>query len=197
MLNRRRFLQTTAAVATLTGAPAIIRAQGRGEQRMALPYGVASGDVADGRAVIWARADRPSRMIVEYATTESFKDPKRIVGPAAMEATDFTSKLDLSGLPAGQRIFYRVSYEDLAHPRINTEAVVGSFKTASLVPRDINVVFSGDTCGQGFGINKDWGGYKLYETMRKHQPDVFINSGDLIYADQPLVAEVKLDDAIA
>src|SRR5436190_21897 len=129
-MNRRKFL-TTAAV--LAGAPAILTPQ---ERRMALPYGVQSGDVtrdaAGNRAIIWARADRPARMSVEWATTESFKNPNRIVGPAAMEATDFTSKIDLTGLPAGQRIFYRVTYEDLAHARIVTEPIVGWFKTPSL-----------------------------------------------------------------
>ena len=34
----------------------------------------------------------------------------------------------------------------------------------------------------------------MYETMRQAQPDVFINVGDTIYADQPLLPEVKLDD---
>ena len=35
---------------------------------------------------------------------------------------------------------------------------------------------------------------KLYETMRGVNPDFFIHSGDQIYADGPLQAEVKLDD---
>ena len=34
----------------------------------------------------------------------------------------------------------------------------------------------------------------MYETMRQAQPDVFVNLGDTIYADQPLKAEVPLDD---
>ena len=196
-MNRRRFLESTAAAAALLGAPAIITSQ---ERRMGMPSGIASGDVVGDRAVIWSQCDRPARMIVEYATTESFKNPSRIVGPAAMEATDFTTKIDLTGLPAGQRIFYRVTYEDLAHARITSESLVGSFKTPpAMLPggaRDLTVVFSADTCGQGFGINKDWGGYRFYETMRQSEPDLFINGGDCIYADQPLVKEVMLDDPI-
>src|SRR6185436_2352401 len=35
--------------------------------------------------------------------------------------------------------------------------------------------------------------YRLYETMRRHAPDLFINSGDTIYADQPLQPEVVLE----
>ena len=35
---------------------------------------------------------------------------------------------------------------------------------------------------------------KLYEAMRRLGPDFFVHSGDQIYADNPIVAEVKLDD---
>ncbi|HEY8150767.1 MAG TPA: alkaline phosphatase D family protein, partial [Vicinamibacteria bacterium] len=35
---------------------------------------------------------------------------------------------------------------------------------------------------------------RLYETMRRATPDVFIHVGDTIYADQPLLPEVTLDD---
>jgi alkaline phosphatase D len=70
--------------------------------------------------------------MVEYATTESMRDARRIQGPAALEATDITAKLDLNGLPAGQRIFYRVYFQDLATPKQYSEPVTGSFLTAPL-----------------------------------------------------------------
>jgi alkaline phosphatase D len=169
------------------------------------PSGVASGDVtasaADARAIVWSQGERPSRMMVEWSTTESFQKVNRLAGPAAMDFSDYTTRVDLTGLPLGQRIFYRIWYEDLAHPRITSEKVVGWFNTPqspALPPaRDITVVCSADTCGQGFGINPDWGGYRLYETMRQAQPDLFVNGGDTIYADQPLVKEVTLDNPIA
>ena len=66
--------------------------------------------------MVWARADRPSRMILEWATTEGFADARRVVGPAALAESDYAAKLDLIGLPAGQQIFYRVLFEDLASP---------------------------------------------------------------------------------
>lgn len=44
------------------------------------------------------------------------------------------------------------------------------------------------------GINPDFGGMKIYETMRQLNPDFFIHSGDNIYADGPIQSEVKLDD---
>src|SRR5207245_9732088 len=35
---------------------------------------------------------------------------------------------------------------------------------------------------------------KMYETMRRTNPDFFIHSGDQIYADGPIKAEVALED---
>jgi len=159
--------------------------------------GIAAGDVGGGRAVVWSRSDRTSRMFVEYSTTEKFADVRRVRGPAALETSDFTTRLTLTGLPPGQRIFYRVLYQDLSDLRTWSDPVGGSFSTpasSATAPRDVTVAWCADTVGQGWGINPDWGGLRLYETMRKAQPDVFINLGDTIYADQPVVAEVKLDD---
>ena len=107
-LTRRSFLDAAVKACAsgalgLSGsrAPAIIQSD---SARPATPQGVASGDVTAGRAVIWSRADRPSRLVVEYSTTESFKDVRRRIGPAALESTDFTAKLVLTDLPADQRI---------------------------------------------------------------------------------------------
>jgi alkaline phosphatase D len=35
---------------------------------------------------------------------------------------------------------------------------------------------------------------RSFEAIRRVQPDFFLNSGDLIYADVPIIAEVQLDD---
>ena len=88
-------------------APAVVTPDAK---RPAIPYGVASGDVTSHTAIIWSRTDRPSRMIVEYATTDSFKNSKRVVGPAALASSDFTARVDVTDLPPGQEIFYRVCF---------------------------------------------------------------------------------------
>ena len=133
-------------------------------------------------------------MFVEYATAAAFTNGRRVRGPALIEPSDFTGRTVLTDLPAGQRIFYRVLFQDLNDLKIWSEPVVGSFNTPSLTPRDVTIAWSADTVGQGWGRNPDWGGLRLYETMRRAQPDVFVNVGDTIYADQPLPAEVTLDD---
>ena len=174
-------------------APAIISAPG---DRPALPFGVAAGDVSDDRATIWSRVDRPARMAVEWDTSPAFTAPRRLVGPAALEDTDYTARVELGGLPPGQRVSYRVSFQDLRDLRRWSEPVGGSFVTPAGqdLPRDVTIAFSADTCGQGWGINPEFGGFRLYETMGNARPDLFVHLGDTVYTDQPLVAEVKLDE---
>jgi len=194
--SRRNFLKHSAAAVVTASLPrrasAIITQDGA---RPAAPCGVSTGDVTEGRAIVWSRTDRPARMIVEYSTSPSFTDVRRIVGPAAMEATDFTARVDLRDLPPGQRISYRVVFQDLSDLRTLSVPVHGTFQTASsAADRDVTFAFSGDSVGQGWGIDPDRGGIALYEAMRQAEPDVFIHLGDTIYADQPLSREVKLDD---
>src|SRR5262245_6348755 len=204
--SRRRFFRASAAAAGVAlgdrfaamlaaqEPPAAIKRDGT---RPAAAQGVASGDVGHDRAIIWSRADRPAQMVVEWATTESFAEPRRVRGPAAIETTDFTAKLDLRGLPAGQRIFYRVLWQDLCDLKNWSEPATGTFVTPpapDAAPKDIKIAFTGDVCGQGFGIDPARGGLKMFETMRAAQPDLFIHLGDTIYADNPIQAEVKLDD---
>ena len=65
---------------------------------------------------MWSRTDRPARLLVEWATSDTFRDATRIVGPAALAESDFTARVDLTGLPAGQQIFYRVAVRGSREP---------------------------------------------------------------------------------
>jgi alkaline phosphatase D len=164
------------------------------QQRPGMPSGVAAGDVLADQAVIWSRTDRPARMIVEVATTERFSNARRIAGPLAQADGDFTAKLNLTGLPAGQEIFYRVSFQSPKDQRSVSAPLSGRFRTPPAQRRDISFVWSGDTVGQGWGINPDIGGMRIYNTMAWFQPDFFLHSGDTIYADNPLQPQVRLAD---
>jgi alkaline phosphatase D len=175
----------------LARAPAIITSD---TLRPVITSGIQSGDITASRAMVWSRCDRPARMIVEYSTTESFTSAQRITGPAALEPTDFTARTDLAGLPAGQQIFYRVTFQSLADGKVFSGPMTGSFRTAPAHRRDVVFTWGGDVCGQGWGINPDFGGMKIYESMRRLSPDFFIHSGDTIYADNIIQADVKLDD---
>jgi alkaline phosphatase D len=190
-LSRRRFLQTAAAGGiSAISLPYISHAA----DRPVLTHGVQSGDVGADSGVVWARADRPSQMLVEVATTESFKDARALPPIAALPESDFTAKMLLENLPGGQDIFYRVKFRDLAHTSVESEAVVGRFRTAPSDKRDVSFVWGGDVAGQGWGINPNDGGMFTFSAMKKHRPDFFLHSGDSIYADGPIASEVKLAD---
>ncbi len=191
-LNQIGFATSTLITSKIWGkAPALIQSD---KLRPQITSGVQSGDITKNSAIIWSRSDRAARMIVEYSTTESFKNSKKIIGATALEKNDFTARLDLGKLPAGQKIFYRVAFQDVTDSKIFSEAITGNFNTAPHNNRDVKFVWGGDVCGQGWGINPEFGGMKIYEAMRQVQPDFFIHSGDTIYADGVILPEVKLDD---
>jgi len=187
-ISRRHFIGTGAGAAVLVAMPYLSRAA----DRPSVSHGVQSGDVATDSGVVWARADRPSQMLVEVSTTESFKDARALPPIAALPETDFTAKMLLENLPAGQNIFYRIKFRDLSHPDISGEVVTGRFRTAPADRRDISFVWGGDVAGQGWGINPDDGGMVSFAAMHTHRPDFFIHSGDTIYADGIFAPEVKL-----
>ena len=58
----------------------------------------------------------------------------------------------------------------------------------------MSFAWSGDTTGQGWGIDENRGGMRTYRTMLDNRPDFFIHSGDHIYADCPVERELKMSD---
>jgi len=202
---RRRFLSqggTLAAGTALNGAlwspaaqeaPAVVAS---GRERPAMPSGIQFGDVTADRAIIWSRTDRVAQMLVDYDTTEGFTNARHIAGPIASAEADFTTRIDLTGLPPGQHVFVRVRYVDPHNPSIASETLSGRFRTmpAADGKRPVRFHWSGDQAGQGWGINTDFGGVKIYEAMRLRDPDFFIHNGDTIYADHPIAASTPAED---
>jgi alkaline phosphatase D len=192
-LTRRRFLTTAASSGALVAVGGIAKpALSRAADRPVITHGIQSGDVSVDSGVVWARADRPSRMLVEVATSDSFKTIRSEVFVDALPETDFTAKALIEGLPAGQDIFYRVRLQDHSFPTVLSAPQVGHFRTAPSERRTVSFVWSGDTAGGGWGIDEARGGMRTYSTMLRCRPDFFIHSGDHIYADCPIAAEQKL-----
>ena len=189
-LTRRQLLVRSASTAALAGLGALARPYlSRAADRPAIA-GIQSGDVASDSAVIWARADRAARMHIECAGVESFATILRTACADALPERDFTAKLLLDGLPPGQDLFYRVSFED--RDGVAGESRIGHFRTAPADRRSISFVWSGDVVGQGWGIDPARGGLRSYRTMLNERPDFFIHSGDHIYADCTVPAEQAL-----
>lgn len=171
--TRRRFLTSFASAATTAAfgnvaAPAFSRSA----DRPMITHGVQSGDVSADSGVVWARADRPARLLIEAATTDSFKDVRHTSFADALPESDFTAQALIEDLPAGQDIFYRLRFQDLSSPQAISEPTIGRFRTARSDHRSISFVWSGDTAGQGWGIDTSRGGMRhlrSYRDRRRHR----------------------------
>lgn len=188
--TRRSVLSGSAAGAglLLTDPPAwgasLVRAD-----RPRLTHGVMSGDVTSTSGVVWARTDRPARLVARYSRHGRLRTVR---GPWATPQTDHTARIVLRGLAPGARQQVRLSFEGL-HGHQGESAPV-SFRTAPLRPDEQSFVWTGDTCGQGWGINPDLGGMVGYRAMLATRPDFFLHSGDTIYADGPIEERVTEPD---
>ena len=193
-LSRRSALQLgatgTAGVLLAGGGAAPALAQGR--NRPVLTHGIQLGDPRADGAVVWTRADRPARMIVEVATRPDFRDARTLRGPQLTPASDGTGRVRITGLDAGRETYLRVHAES---GQYSSEVLEGSFRTAGGADDGtIRFVFSGDVAGQGWGINPDIGGMPIFAAMADRDPDFFLHLGDAVYADGPLQESVTLPD---
>lgn len=168
------------------GAVGLIRGD-----RPVLTHGVQSGDVTTGSGIVWSRADRPSRLIVEVARDPSFRHARRVRGPVMSPETGGTGKVRVAGLLPGTEVHYRVTAESL-DGRTSSEPVTGRFATAPFGRSDVRLVWSGDVAGQNWGINPERGGMTIYRAMADRSPDLFLHCGDTVYADAPLTETVAL-----
>jgi alkaline phosphatase D len=180
-LHRRHFLLGALAAAACRPR--------RGAAPLAHPaLGVQSGDVTGERATIWCRASRPASLVVEWG--DRFEN--RVAGPRVDAASDLCGQVQIAGLAAGAQVRYRAYFRDAAGRA--GDAAEGSLTTAPGDRRATTILWSGDLCGQGWGRNPDVGGYRIFDAMARMRAELFVCSGDLIYADDPLLPEVKLPD---
>ncbi|MBK9032155.1 MAG: alkaline phosphatase D family protein [Myxococcales bacterium] len=184
--SRRDLLRGSAAAVALAACRRSPQVQ---VPRIVLPRGVSAGDVDGAAAVVWAQSDRLAELLVEWDTSERFANPRRVRGPRVDPAGDLAGVVELTGLPPGQTIVYRVVFED---GRDRSAPTVGRFVTPPAAGATWRFAWSGDTCGQGYGRNPEFGGLRIFEAIRAAAPRFFLNSGDLIYGDNPIPPEIAL-----
>src|SRR5712671_2981068 len=96
---RRAFFAITILV-TLTPA---LRAE-------MLSDGVAAGDISSTDAILWTRAENggsPADLTAQVATDPGFDKIVSAISGTATEESDFTLKLDATGLTANTQYYYR------------------------------------------------------------------------------------------
>ena len=116
-LSRRQLFQAAPFVA-------------RGGRRPALSQGVAAGDVTATRALVWSRADGPSRMIVRWRERRPGASWTEVMGPHCLEVSDYTGRVDIGGWSQGSEIEYEVVMRDLGLGGADSAPERGSFRPA-------------------------------------------------------------------
>lgn len=182
LLGRRSTLMAGAAVGASPavvawgldrGAPSLVR------RRVRVPSGIRSGEVTTSSAVLWGRASEPGRLSVRLSS--SGRVVREVRGPRATAGTDHTARVHVEGLAPGREYDADLWFDD----EDGTVGQVGrlTFRTAPLHAAAQSFVWSGDTCGQGWGINPDLGGLTTYARILETRPDFLVHCGDTIYAD--------------
>lgn len=168
----------------LGGSPAFV------ERRRDLVDGARSGEVTTSSALIWSRAAQPGRMMLRVRSGGRLL--RRVRGPWTDPRVDLTARHHLTGLAPGRAYEVDVWFETPEGERSAPHLV--EFSTAPVHTAAQSLVWSGDTCGQGWGIDTARGGLTSYRAVLDLRPDLFVHVGDTIYADEPMTSTVHLDD---
>lgn len=138
-------------------------------------HGVASGDPLQDRVILWTRitpdndADKGATLRVtwEIATDSGFTQNLKTGTVDTNANQDFTVKVDVTGLKAGQKYYYCFKYGEQT-------SLVGETKTLPAVTDQVK--FAVCTCA-----NYPAGYFNAYKEMAKGDFDVVIHLGDYIY----------------
>ena len=178
-MNRRELIQKTLAGFGALSLPISLTACGDDADSNTQPntqvqflHGVASGDPLQTQVIIWTRVtptDSSARLEVlwEVAKDAGFKHITATGKVLTTAAQDFTVKVDVTGLAAGQVYFYRFK-------SASTYSTTGQTKT--LAAQVQSVQFAVCSCS-----NYPAGYFHVYKEMAKQDVDVVIHLGDYIY----------------
>jgi alkaline phosphatase D len=164
-----------------------------GQQSLFITHGIASGDVTNDSAIIWARANMQAQMHVEYDTQSTFVNSTTRTEQTS-EQPFFVGHTKLEGLLPDTRYYYRVWFSayDNINGSITSSPLEGSFQTApdrhSAKPL-INFVVSGDLGGENY-CRRIIIGYSIFSVIKDTAPDFFLFNGDQIYADTPCSSQI-------
>lgn len=178
-MNRRELIQKTLAGFGALSLPISLTACGDDTDSNTQPntqvqflHGVASGDPLQTQVIIWTRvtpSDSSARLEVQWdvAKDADFKQITATGKVLTTAAQDFTVKVDVTGLAAGQVYFYRFK-------SASTYSITGQTKT--LATQVQSVQFAVCSCS-----NYPAGYFHVYKEMAKQDVDVVIHLGDYIY----------------
>ena len=159
---RRAFLAIT-ILATLTSA---LRAA-------MVSDGVAAGDISSTDAILWTRAENggsPTDLTAQVATDPGFGNIVSTISGTANGDSDFTLKLDATGLTANTQYYYRFLVRD------GVASATGQFSTAPTPDQRVDVKF-------GFSGDADsrFRPYPSIANLASQKLNYFVFLGDTMY----------------
>ena len=189
--SRRHFLVHTTSTAAALAVSGTLVACGDGSPEPAeFKYGVASGDPLATSVILWTHAKvagstRSVGLTWQLASDNNFAAPLKSGRVEATEASDFTAKVDVTGLSAGSSYFYR--FVDDA----GVASTVGSTRTlpASAATSVKLAVFSCALYSEGY--------FNTYDAAAKSDAQYAIHLGDYIYEYGSDPAKFGNTDAVA
>jgi len=157
---------------------------------------IQSGEVSESSILIMARCNNEidSEVTLLLNGEVSKKDQ-------AFAARDYTITFKVEGLSSNTKYTYQVTCMPLQEltEESTLSSMEGSFTTAPAPTDEVafNFVWVADLAGQGYGRNPEFelthvdgetikGGYIVFDTMERLQPEFALFQGDLIYADNAI-----------
>lgn len=168
-ISRRRFLAATASATALTTVGGVARPfLSYAADRPVISHGLQSGDVSIDSGVVWARADRPSRLTFRNLDQRQLPHPppRRQPGRPAGERFRREGAAGWIAGGSGDLLPHHSGWPLGADDEGRADGRTFSHRTAPADRRSISFVWSGDTAGQGWRIDESRGGMRIYETMR-------------------------------
>lgn len=168
----RRGLIAGASIATVAAGPALARELSKG----VFTHGVASGDPAPDRVILWTRFatsdGTPGQLRYELSEDESFKTIAASGAAVASPFNDYCAKVDAVGLRPGRRYFYRFL-------SASGESPVGQTRTAPKGGKDALTLALFSCSNLPFGYFNAYGA-----AAAETEVDVCLHVGDYIYEYQ-------------
>jgi phosphodiesterase/alkaline phosphatase D-like protein len=165
---------------------ALIAAPSAGAAPKGFEFGVASGDVSAGSAILWARANKAGTALLQVQPNGQFGGcdlagaPKKMTAKAE-KGTDFTVQAKVTGLKPGRTYKYRWCMSGGRH------SAVGRFDTAPASNQTKTIRFSvtGDQDASPLPGTKTpyWNNFGIWRRIRNEGNDFNVMMGDTIYSD--------------
>ena len=194
MVARRQVLATTLAVAATV---ALIAAPGAAAKAKGFSLGVTAAEVTSSSAILWAHADKPGTTYVQLAHGTGFGPCDKENSYAKIKATkdnDNTVQKKVKSLPPDTDFKYRYCTAN------GGKSDTGKFTTApkSKADETIRFALTGDQDARPDpgGNTPHFGGFLVWDAIRKQKNDFNVLMGDTIYSDTSVPGYTLSDIAI-